>query len=330
MRRYLLPTLAALLVTVPALAAEPVLSIVKRIAGPDGGWDYVNLSADGRTLLVSRSDGLMTVDLASGAVNPHLVTAGRTHGAVTVPGMAVGMVTSTTNGGALLFDTTTGAITATIKTGTKPDAATYDPATGMLLVMDNAGGGVAVIDPKSATLAGTVAVAGALESAAADGKGRLYVNVEDKGEIAVIDVARRAVIRTIALTGCEEPGGLALTKQGYLIAACANGHAKTVEAKSGKLLADIAIGARPDAVIYDGARDRAYVPTGGDGALTVIDTRSVPHAIGVVQTQKGSRTGAVDPATGNVYLPAARFAPAEAGQRPKPVPGSFEMLVIGR
>ena len=207
MRRHL-TTIAMLMVAAPALAADQGMAVSKRIPGPDGGWDYVNVSADGRMLLVARTDGVMTLDLASGAVNPHLVAASRTHGAVTVPGTTIGMVTSTTSGGALLFDTATGAVTATIKTGTKPDAAAYDPATGMLLVMDNAGAGVAVIDPKAAKLVGTVALAGALESAAADGKGKLYVNVEDKGELAVIDVAKRAVIKTIKLTGCEEPGGL--------------------------------------------------------------------------------------------------------------------------
>lgn len=320
---------ALLFVAPPALAADPGMTVTKRIAAPDGGWDYVNVSADGKKLLVSRSDGVLTLDLATGAVNPRLVSAGRTHGAVTVAGSTVGMVTSTASGGALLFDTRTGAVTATIKTGAKPDAAAYDPATSMLLVMDNAGGGVAVIDPKAQTLVGIVALPGALESAAVHAKGLLYVNVEDKGELAVIDIARRQVLKTVKLTGCDEPGGLALTRQGYLIAACANSHAKTVEAMTGKLLADIVIGARPDAVVYDASRDRAYVPTGGDGALTVIDTKGVPHGIGVVATQKGSRTGAVDPATGNVYLPGARFAQTESGQRPKAIPGSFELLVVG-
>ncbi len=328
--RYNILAAFAVLIAVPTLATSLAMTVNKRIPGADGGWDYVNVSADGKTLLVSRSDGVMTIDLATGAVNPHLVAAGRTHGAVTVPGSTIGMVTSTTSGGALLFDTKTGAVVATIKTGMKPDAAAYDPATGMLLVMDNAGGGVAVIDPKTSKLVGTVALDGALESAAVDGKGKLYVNVEDKGELAVIDIAKRQVITTIKLTDCEEPGGLALTRQGYLIAACANGHAKTVEAKSGKQLADIAIGARPDAVIYDVRRDRAYVPTGGDGALTIIDTRSAPRSIGAVPSEKGSRTGAVDPATGNVYLPSAHFAPAEAGQRPKAIPGSFQVLVVGK
>ena len=327
----LVAMLLASALAVPALAADaPAMIVTKRIAAPDGSWDYVNVSADGRTLLMSRSDGVMTIDFATGAVNPHLLAAQRTHGVVTATGEKVGMVTSSTSGGALLFDPKTGAIVADIKTGKKPDAALFDLASGMFLVMDNAGGGIAVIDPANAKLAGTIAIDGALESAVSDGHGLVYVAVEDKGALASIDVAKRSVVRSLKLAGCDEPGGLALTKQGYLIAACQNGVAKIVVAKSGKQLADVAIGSRPDAVIYDAARDRAYVPTGGDGMLTVLDTSGVPRGVGVVTTQKGSRTGAVDPATGNVYLPGARFAAAEAGQRPKPVPGSFEVLVVGR
>ena len=327
--------LAALLLAATAapavgLDAAPPMMVTKRISAPDGNWDYVNVSADGKTLLLSRSDGVMTVDFATGTVNPHLVAAQRTHGVVTATGEKVGMVTSSTSGGALLFKVATGRVIADIKTGKKPDAALFDPATGMFLVMDNAGGGIAVIDPAAARLVGTVAIDGALESAVADGHGLVYVNVEDKGVLATVDVARRTVIRSVKLTGCDEPGGLALTRQGYLIAACQNGVAKIVVAKTGKQLGDVAIGSRPDATLYDAVRERAYVPTGGDGMLTMLDTVGVPRAIGVVTTQKGSRTGAVDPATGNVYLPGARFAAAEAGQRPKQIPGSFEILVVGK
>ena len=92
----------------------------------------------------------------------------------------------------------------------------------------------------------------------------------------------------------------------------------------------VAIGAHPDSVLYDAGRDRAYVPAGGDGTLTVIDTSSVPRAIGTVLTQKSARTGAVDPATGNVYLPAARYAPAVGTARPQSEPGSFEVLVVSK
>lgn len=312
--------------TVPAGAA----SIVSRIAGPDGGWDYATVDTASNRLFLARSDGVMTVDLATGAVRPRLVVVGRTHAAFVIPGTSIGVVTSTAIGGALLFDAGTGVIAAAIPTGKKPDAAVYDPGTRMVYVMDNDGGGVAVIDPRLKTLAGTIDAGGALEFAVVDGHGDLFVNVEDTGELVKIDLAARKVVRRTRLTGCEEPNGLALTKSGILISACGNHVAKTTDAGSGRLGADIAIGSHPDAVLYDRQRDRAYIPAGGDGTMTVVDTagRSTPHAIATIATQKSARNGAVDPVTGKIYLPAARYVAAVGSERPKALPGSFEILVI--
>jgi len=105
-----------------------------------------------------------------------------------------------------------------------------------------------------------------------------------------------------------------------------------VRASTGAIAGEIAIGPRPDGAFADPARRRAYIPSGGDGTLAVLDTSGpLPRLIERVPTQTGARTGAVDPATGRVYLPTARFTPPPApGQRPRAVPGSFELLVVGR
>ncbi|MGI4878192.1 MAG: hypothetical protein ACRYG4_11985, partial [Janthinobacterium lividum] len=295
-----------------ASAAAGAMTVDKRIAGADGGWDYASVDPGSNRLFVARTDGVMTIDLATGAVTPQLVAAGRTHAVFVIPGTSIGVVTSTVSGGALLFDATTGVVTATIKTGKKPDAAVYDPKTRMVYVMDNSEGTVSIVDPHAARLAGTIIVGGTLEFAALDGHGHLFVNVEDRSQLAMVDLATRKVVRRTALTGCDEPSGLAATTAGVVISACANGVAKAIEAQSGRLRPDIAIGLHPDAVLYDAIRNRAYIPSGGDGTLTVIDTagRAAPRAVSTVTTQKGSRTGAVDPATGTVYLPGARFAAA--------------------
>lgn len=143
--------------------------------------------------------------------------------------------------------------------------------------------------------------------------------LEDTAPIAKI--AARKVCRRTPLPDCEEPSGLALTSSGVLIAACANGVAKTVDATSGKPGVDLVIGRNPDAVLFDAARARAYIPSGGDGTLSIIDTAGTPRIIGKVATQRGARAGAVDTV--------ARYADGGAG-RPKAVPGSFEVLVISR
>ncbi len=271
----------------------------------------------------------MTVDLATGKINDAFVPGERVHAAFVIPGTNIGVSTNGTTNSTKLFDATTGAVTATIKVGAKPDAATYDARSGTVWVMNADDGTASIIDPKAAKLVGSVSIGGALEFAVVDGKGHLFVNVEDKHQIAMVNIKARKVLRRTDLVGCEDPSGLALTTKGMLIAACANGVAKTVNAATGKPGADITIGPRPDAVIYDAARNRAYIPSGGDGTLTVIDTAAAqPIAIAVVATQAGARTGAVDPATGKVYLPAAKYDTSGTG-RPKPVPGSFEILVVG-
>lgn len=326
MRRTLAAAAAAAAALLATAAAAQ--SVVARFAVPDGGWDYVSFDAASHRVFVGRSDGVLTLDTATGTVTPQLAAATRTHAALALPG-GLGAVTSTAAGGVVLFDAATGAVRATVPTGPKPDAAVYDTATATLLVMDNKAGTVTLVDPVAMAATGTVTVGGALESAALDGRGHVYVAVEDQSEIAAIDLRTRTVTRRIALAGCEEPGGLALTKAGVLIAACANHVAKAVDATTGAALADLVIGPGPDSAFADPTRDRVYIPTGRDGMLTVIDTAArVPKVIAIVPTAVGARTGAVDPATGTVYVIAAKYEPAVAGARPKAVAGSVEILAV--
>ena len=316
--------LAALLAT-----TANAQSVVKRFAVPDGGWDYVSFDSAGHRVMVGRSDGVLAVDVGTGQVTGQLVAVQRTHAALALGATGIGAVTSTTAGGVLLFDAATGAVKATLPTGPKPDAAYYDAANRTLLVLDNQVGTITMIDPVAAKVTGTATVGGALESAALDGRGHVYVTVEDGGEIAAVDLKTRGVTRRIKLAGCEEPGGLVLTKAGALIASCRNRVAKVVDAATGAALGELKIGDGPDQAIGDPAHDRAYIPSGRDGMLTVIDTSAkLPRVIATVPTQTGARGGAVDPATGIVYVIAAKYEPAVAGARPKAIPGSVEVLAV--
>jgi DNA-binding beta-propeller fold protein YncE len=245
-----------------------------------------------------------------------------------------GDVLVTTNGAtntASLIDATSGKVLAAIATGKKPDAAIFDSFTGLVLVMNGDSGDVTLIDPKTRTSVGSIAIGGALEFAASDGAGKAFVNIEDKGEIAVLDLKARSVAGRYALKGCEEPSGLAYAKDaGVLIAACANGVAKAVRASDGKEVANLAIGKGPDATLYDDGRHLAFIPAGKSGALYVIAVRGPDDVavIGSIATQPGARTGALDPNSGKIYLPTAKFAPATGGGRPAMIPGSFEVLVV--
>ncbi|MEA3049963.1 MAG: hypothetical protein QOG84_1799 [Sphingomonadales bacterium] len=323
--------LALVALSLCGAAPAPKFGIVQRIAGPDGGWDLLSVDADNHRLLVARSDGVMAVDLATGAVTPRLVPGARLHAVLAVPGSGIGLATSGQANAAILFDTASGAVRAQVPTGANPDAAIYDPASRDVWVMNARDGTASVIDPRAAKVVATVTIGGGLELPALDGRGHLFVNVEDKNQLAEIDLKTRQVIQRVALTGCDGPTGLAYLPSGFLLSACANKVATLVRAATGKLEGTLPIGARPDGAFYDPVRRRAYVPAGGDGNLTVIDARGArPRVIATIPTQTGARTGTVDSGTGRVYLPTARFDPPTApGQRPKMVPGSFEVLVVG-
>ena len=316
----------------PAIAADAALNlaVIGTIPGSDGGWDIASIDADAQRLYVGRSDGVMAVDLGSGKVTPKLVEGKRLHAVLPLPdGRAL-----STNGGdntATLFEAATGKVIASVATGQNPDAAVFDPSSGLALIMDGKDGDITLIDPHTGTVPGKVAVGGKLEFAVADGHGQVFVNVEDKDEIAVVDVAGRKVTARYPLPGCEEPSGLALNPaSGLLIAACANKKALAVQSKDGTVVATLGIGERPDTVIFDPGRALFFIPC-GEGNLAVIGEKSgAPALIATIPTANGARTAALDAKTGKIYLPTADFTPpAEGEKRHKVVPGTFRILVVG-
>jgi DNA-binding beta-propeller fold protein YncE len=314
----------------PAAASPPAMTVSSQWSGPDGGWDYVTFDAGRDRVYVARTYGVLAIDLASGKVTDHFADGARTHAVVVVPDSDLLLVTNGADNTARIISASDGSLKASVATGKGPDAAVYDPASKAMWVMDHAGGDITVIDPLNATVLATIPVGGALEFAAVDGKGRLYVNIEDKSEIAVVDTVSRTVVARYALPGCVEPSGLALTDAGLLIAACDNEVAAVVEAATGKLLARLTIGGGPDAVAYDRRLQRAYIPTSDDGKLWRIDlSKAGAKVVSSSPTQPSGRTAAVNTLTGEVYVPVAAYdPPAGAGQRPPQKPGSFKVMAL--
>lgn len=325
------PMFLAFCAAVLVAAAPPpaVPSVAQRIPLKDGGWDILTVDPQTHRVFVSRSDGVDAVNTLSGLVTPHIVSGIRFHGVSVVPGTDLAVATEAA-GLAIVFNRVTGAVTAEVKTDPDADATIYEPATHNVWVMNGDSGTISIVDPVAGAAVDKINLGSGLEFAAVDDHGHLFVNLSDKGEIAEIDVARRTVMRSATLDGCQHPTGLAYVSPGILISACANGLAKLTRATDLRPVADIPIGPRPDGAFADEARHRAYVPSGGDGTLAVIDTSGpLPINIATVQTEIGARTGAVDPSTGTVYLVGAKFGPPPAGGgRPPIIPGSVELLVI--
>ena len=190
--------------------------------------------------------------------------------------------------------------------------------------MMNAGdGSVTVIDPASAKALATVTVGGSLELGAADGHGRLYVNVEDRNDVAVIDTRARRLIMREPLPGCDGPTGIIYdpaTRE--TVSACANGVA-IVLSNRGTKLAALPIGKRPDGAAFDARRRVVLVPSGADGTLSVIELSPAPRVVATVATAKGARTITLDPSTGRAHPPPPRRCcpPWDpSGPSPSPAP----------
>ena len=313
-----------------ATVAQARFQLEKRIPGPDGGWDFVTFDPAHGRVYVARTDGVTAVDVATGILTPRLVPGARTHIALPINGGSEILVTNGADGTAFIADALTGRVRVpAIPTGSKPDSALLEPLTGMVWVMDNNGGGITVIDPRAGSVAVTITLPGALESPVSDGAGRVFVTVEDLGEVVMLDAKTHSVAAHWKLAGCEEPTGLALDPRSRrLVAECANETAKIVSIDGGAIVASVDIGKRPDQLTYDARRHLIYAPTGGDGLMRVIDPARA-RVVATVATQTGCRGAALDIRSGKLYLPAGRFAPpAAAGGRPTLIPGSFEVLVL--
>lgn len=323
-------TLAALLISAAAAAAPaPGYHVVGRLAASDGGWDLLSVAPLDQRLYVAHGDGVTAFDLKSGAATDKIVPGQRVHAALAIPGTHEVLSTNGETNTATIFDGRTGKVRATIPTGTKPDAAAYDPATRTVWVMNAGSGDISVVDPVSARVVATVPVGGSLEMGEADGHGRMFVNVEDKNDVAVLDTRSRKLVRRFPLKGCEGPSGIAVdTRTNQIVSACGDSAVAIVSAPDGRQVARLAIGKGADGAAVDQVRGLALVPGGRDGTLTIIRLGAKPAVVGTVQTAVSARTIAVDPSTGRAYLPSATLAPAPAGERPKAVPGTFRVLVV--
>src|SRR3954454_2745372 len=226
----------------PANSTEPHYRLIAQIPAGDGGWDLLSVDPADQRLYVAHGDRVTAIDIRSGKATDKIVSGQRVHAALAIPGTHDVISTNGATNNATLFDGRTGRVRATIPTGTKPDAAAYDPATRTVWVMNPGSGDVTVVDPSTAKVLATVPVGGSLELGAATGSGRLYVNIEDKNEVAVLDTYKRRVVTRFPLQGCDGPTGIAYDPASReVLSACANGVA-IVSAPNGRQIARLSIG----------------------------------------------------------------------------------------
>jgi DNA-binding beta-propeller fold protein YncE len=261
------------------------------------------------------------------------------HGIALVPEVGRGFTSNGRASTVTIFDLKTLKEIAQVKTtGQNPDAIIYDPASRRVFTLNGRGGNSTAIDAGTGTVAGTIELGGKPEFATADGKGRVYVNLEDKSMVVAVDSQQLKVESRWPLAPCEEPSGMAIDREHRrLFVGCHNQMMAVMDADTGRVLATPAIGQGVDANAFDPETQLAF-SSNGDGTLTVVheDSPDKFTVVGNVQTQRGARTMALDLKTHNIFLVTAEFGPppAPTAEHPRPrptiVPGSFVVLVVGK
>jgi DNA-binding beta-propeller fold protein YncE len=334
------PRLLALLLIAPALgAAAADLKVIAHY--PIGGevrYDYLRVDPDMRRLYVSHATLVEVLDADTGARIGQVSPMNGIHGIAIVPELRRGFITAGSDRTVVMFDVDSLKILKVIPgMGMKPDAIEYDPETRRVYVANGASGGVTVIDPVKGEIAANVPITGKLEGLAFDGRGRLFVNTEDRSVIQVIDTHTLKPVASWPISPVEGGTGLAIDAVHHrLFSSGGNGKLAVVDSDTGSVVATPDIGNGPDGDAFDAAKGLIFT-SNMVGTLSVLheDSPDSYSAVQTVPTAFGARTIALDAKTGRVFLSTGRFgeAPAATADNPRPrrqgEAGSFEVLVVG-
>ncbi len=331
--------LAIVLLAVGAVAAAPEYHIVHTYkVGGDGGWDYLTADASAHRLYISRATRVMVLDSDSGKSAGEIADTPGVHGIALAPELGRGFTSNGHEGTVSIFDIKTLATISKVKVGDDPDAILFDPATRRVFTFNGRSQDSSAIDAAKGTLLGTIKLDGKPEFAASDGKGQIFVNIEDKSELDAIDPNKLEVTAKWPLAPCDSPSGLSMDRTNRrLFVGCHNKMMAVVNADNGKVVATLPIGEGVDATRFDEGTGLAFASCGGgDGVLTVIHEDS-PDKFSVaesVPTKPGARTMALDTKTHNVFVVTAKFGatPTATTANPRPrrsiVPDSFVVIEL--
>ena len=338
--KWLATVLSVSLAAVALAAAGPGYHVAKTYKlGGEGGWDYLTADASARRLYISRGTHVIVLDLDSGKTVGDIPDTQGVHGIALAPDLGRGFTSNGREGTVTIFDLQTlKPIGEKVKVGENPDAILYDPATKRVFTFNGRSQDATAIDAASGKVLGTIKLDGKPEFAATDAKGTVFVNIEDKSELTVIDPNKLEVKTKWPLAPCTEPSGLAIDRKNHrLFAGCDNKMMAVVDSDNGKIVATPAIGEGVDATAYDDETGLAFASC-GEGVLTVIKQESADkYSVAEnAKTQRGARTMALNTKTHEVYTVTADFGPRPAptadNPRPRPpmLPDSFVVLMVSK
>lgn len=337
--RAFLPATLVLVFLATAIAADPGYHVLQSWkVGGEGGWDYLKVDGQARRLYISRATRVLVLDVDSGESVGEIPDTPGVHGVALAPEFGKGFASNGRDNTVTVFDLKDLKVLTKIKVGARPDAILYDPATKRVFTFNAGSQDATAVDAAKGEVVGSIPLGGKPEFAASDGKGTVFVNLEDKNQLFALDPEKLAVKERWDLPGCDEPSGLAMDqKHRRLFVGCGNKKMPIVDADSGKILTTLPIGDGVDATAFDDETGLAFASC-GEGVLTVVHEESSDKfsVAENVPTQKGARTMALDPKTHKVFTVTAKFGPPPAPTpdqphpRPSLIPDTFVVLVVGK
>ena len=308
--------------------------------GGDGGFDYVTTDPTSKRVFLTHSTHVVVYDLAKDTVVGDIPNTKGVHGVALAPDLNRGFTSNGQDSSVTIFNYKTLEVIKVLPIhAVNPDAITYDEASKRVFTWNHGTNDATVIDAAQGTVLGSIPNMGTPETAVTDGKGTLWVNIEDTGEIVKIDTKALKESGRFSLAPCRTPTGLAIDRSNrVLFAACGSQHMAVIDADKGTVITTLPIGMGADAAAFDPQTKLAFASCGGgNGSTTVVRqvSKTEYNVVQTIATQRGSRTMGLDPLTHKVYQMAVDYGPApepatpggRAG-RPPVIPGSFSLLII--
>ena len=321
----------------PAQTSKSGYHVAKKYTvGGDAGWDYLAFDPDTRRVYVTHYMKIEVLDADTGKSVGQITETPGVHGIALVKATGKGFTSNGKADTVSVIDLKTLAHVAEIKVGKKPDAITYDPGTDRVFVSNGNSDDLTIIDATAGRVVGTIPLGGAPEYSAADGKGTLWVNLEDKNAFVTVDVKAMKLTKTTPIAGCEEPASMAFDPAGRrLFIGCKNNVLAVVDPDAGKVVKTVPIGEHVDATIFDAANHLIFAST-GDGVLTIVrqDSPDTYSIVDNVKTMRGAKTIAFDPKTRKLFSATVENVPDTATAPPAPIgkvaysPGPFVVITI--
>jgi YVTN family beta-propeller protein len=298
-----------------------------------GGWDYLAVCPESNRLYVSHGTQVNVLDKTTGDSLGVILNTMGVHGIAFIPSLDKGYTSNGRTNNVSVFDLKTNVVSEQIATGENPDAIMYEPFTKTIITCNGKSKDLTVIDPATNKVVATIPIGGKPETAVSDEAGKLFINNEDKNEIAVVDLKTYKVINQWSLAPGEAPTGLAMDlKTKRLFAGCEK-LLVVLDATNGTRVDTLAIGDGCDGVAFDKALKKIFT-SNGEGTMTIIDENTADKFTisATMTTKKGARTIYLDETTHTIYMPTADFEAKtntdNPKARPKMIAGSFQVLVV--